>query len=123
MLFRSLIQQVRFHSAFVFAYSERKTTIAARKFQDDIPEDIKGERVKRLVELQREIGGARNREYHGRTLPVLVEREATRSPDKWMGKTDGNIAVIWDKSVEPLQPGMLTNRRITDSSVAALFAE
>jgi tRNA-2-methylthio-N6-dimethylallyladenosine synthase len=75
------------------------------------------------VELQREIGGARNREYVGQILSVLVEREATRSPGRWMGKTDGNIAVIWDKALEPLQPGRLTHRRITDSSVAALFAE
>ena len=118
-----LIKQTRFHSAFVFAYSERKNTIAARKFQDDIPEEVKGDRVKRLVELQREIGGARNREYVGQTLSILVEREATRSPDRWMGKTDGNVAVIWDKALEPLQPGMLTHRRITGSSVAALFAE
>lgn len=118
-----LVEQTRFHSAFVFAYSERKNTIAARKFQDDIPEEVKGDRVKRLVELQREIGGARNREYVGQTLSILVEREATRSSDRWMGKTDGNIAVIWDKALEPLQPGRLTHRRITDSSVAALFAE
>jgi tRNA-2-methylthio-N6-dimethylallyladenosine synthase len=118
-----LVEQIRFHSAFVFAYSERKNTIAARKFQDDIPEEVKGDRVKRLVELQREIGGARNREYVGQTLSILVEREATRSPDRWMGKTDGNIAVIWDKTLELLQPGRLTHRRITDSSVAALFAE
>ncbi|NOS78187.1 MAG: tRNA (N6-isopentenyl adenosine(37)-C2)-methylthiotransferase MiaB [Nitrospira sp.] len=118
-----LVEQTRFHSAFVFAYSERKNTIAARKFQDDIPEEVKGNRVKRLVELQREIGGARNREYVGQTLSILVEREATRSPDHWMGKTDGNVAVIWDKALEPLQPGRLTHRRITNSSVAALFAE
>ncbi len=118
-----LVEQVRFHSAFVFAYSERKNTIAARKYPDDISNEVKSLRVQRLVDLQREIGAALNRDYIGQRVPILVERDATRSPDQWMGKTDGNIAVIWNKGTEPLQPGMFTTRLITDATTAALFAE
>ncbi|MEC4889728.1 MAG: tRNA (N6-isopentenyl adenosine(37)-C2)-methylthiotransferase MiaB [Nitrospira sp.] len=118
-----LVEQVRFHSAFVFAYSERKNTIAARKYPDDISNDVKSLRVQRLVDLQREIGAALNRKYIGQRLSILVERDATRSPDQWMGKTDGNIAVIWNKGTEPLQPGLFTTRLITDATTAALFAE
>jgi len=118
-----LVEEVRFHSAFVFAYSERKNTIAARKYPDDIPNEIKSLRVQRLVDLQREIGAALNREYIGQRLSILVERDATRSPEQWMGKTDGNLAVIWNKGTEPLQPGLFTTRLITDATTAALFAE
>lgn len=118
-----LVEEVRFHSAFVFAYSERKNTIAARKYPDDISNDIKSLRVQRLVDLQREIGAALNRDYIGQRVPILVERDATRSPDQWMGKTDGNLAVIWNKGAEPLQPGLFTTRLITDATTAALFAE
>ncbi|MFO0706062.1 MAG: tRNA (N6-isopentenyl adenosine(37)-C2)-methylthiotransferase MiaB [Nitrospira sp.] len=117
-----LVEQVRFHSSYAFSYSERKNTIAARKYPDDVPEEVKGIRVKQLVDLQREIGAARNKEYHGAVLPVLVERDATRSAHQWMGRTDGNITVIWDKTAAPLEPGMMTTRRIIDSSAAALFA-
>ena len=118
-----LVEQVRFHSAYVFAYSERKNTIAARKYPDDVTEEVKSIRVQRLVDLQREIGAARNREYIGRKVSVLVERDATRSPEQWMGRTDGNITVIWDKGNEPLKPGMFTTRLIIGASTAALFGE
>ncbi|MGA6829162.1 tRNA (N6-isopentenyl adenosine(37)-C2)-methylthiotransferase MiaB [Nitrospira sp. NS4] len=118
-----LVEQVRFHSAYVFAYSERKNTIAARKYPDDVAEEVKSIRVQRLVDLQREIGAARNREYIGRNVSVLVERDATRSPEQWMGRTDGNITVIWDKGTDALQPGMFTTRLITGASTAALFGE
>lgn len=117
-----VVEQVRFHSAYAFSYSERKNTIAARKYPDDVPEEVKGARVKHLVDLLRTIGADRNREFVGRRLPVLVERDATRSPDQWMGRTDGNITVVWDKGGEPLEPGMITTRQIVDASAAALFA-
>ena len=77
---RQLIEDLRFHAAYIFKYSERKHTIAARKFPDDVSETVKTERVTRLFELQRRISLERNREYLGMTLPVLVDGDAKRSP-------------------------------------------
>ena len=81
-----LVEETRFHSAFIFKYSERKNTIAARKFSDDVSEPVKTERVTRLFDLQRGISYERNREYLKTTVPVLVEGDAKRSAAQGMGK-------------------------------------
>src|SRR3989442_9380687 len=75
-----LVQRVGYHSAYIFKYSERKNTIAARKFADDVPDAIKAERVSRLVELQRGISLKKNRALIGKTVEVLVGGEIGRTP-------------------------------------------
>jgi len=117
-----LLEEVRYHSAFIFLYSERTNTIAARRFPDNVPEKVKSQRVTALVELQRRISTERNREYLGATLPVLVEGDAKKSPLQAMGKTDGNITVIWNKADQPSQPGQLVVRSIYDASASTLYA-
>jgi len=117
-----LLEEVRYHSAFIFLYSERTNTIAARRFPDNVPEKVKSQRVTALVELQRRISTERNREYLGATLPVLVEGDAKKSPLQAMGKTDGNITVIWNKADQPYQPGQLVVRSIYDASASTLYA-
>ena len=74
-----VVDEVQYHSAYVFKYSERKNTIAARKFTDDVPETVKGEQVSRLVDLQRPITARLNRDLIGLTLPVMVEGDSKRS--------------------------------------------
>ncbi|HLZ35082.1 MAG TPA: tRNA (N6-isopentenyl adenosine(37)-C2)-methylthiotransferase MiaB, partial [Nitrospira sp.] len=118
-----LLEEVRYHSAFIFVYSERKHTIAARKFPDDVPQQVKSERVTALVDLQRRISTERNREYLGAILPVLVEGDAKKSRMQAMGKTDGNITVIWDKAVLPSQPGQTVSLSIYDASASTLYAK
>ena len=118
-----LVEQVRFDSAYVFKYSERKHTIAARKYADDIPDRVKGLRVARLVDTLRRITLERNRRYIGQAMEVLVERDATRSSNQSMGKTDGNITVVWDKSTGDFRPGSLATRHIVDASAATLYGE
>ncbi|HEU5092386.1 MAG TPA: tRNA (N6-isopentenyl adenosine(37)-C2)-methylthiotransferase MiaB, partial [Nitrospira sp.] len=93
-----MVEQAQFDSAYIFKYSERKHTIAARKYADDIPDQVKGMRVAQLVEMQRRITLERNRRYIGKDMDILVEGDATRSSTQAMGKTDGNITVVWNKS-------------------------
>jgi tRNA-2-methylthio-N6-dimethylallyladenosine synthase len=117
-----LLEEVRYHSAFIFLYSERMNTIAARKYTDDVPSGVKSRRVTSLVELQRRISTERNREYLGTTLAVLVEGDAKKSPLQAMGKTDGNITVIWQKSDLPFRPGQMVACSIYDASASTLYA-
>lgn len=118
-----VVKQVQFDSAYIFKYSERKHTIAARKYADDVPDRVKGLRVAHLVETTRRITAERNRRYIGRDLEILVEGDATRSPTQAMGKTDGNITVVWDKSTGDFTPGTLTARHIVDASAATLYGQ
>jgi tRNA-2-methylthio-N6-dimethylallyladenosine synthase len=118
-----MIEQIRFDSAYTFKYSERKNTIAARKYLDDVPDRVKGARVSTLVELQRSITLERNRRYIGKAVAVLTEGEATRSSTQGMGKTDGNITVVWDRGGTALVPGALVTKQIFDASAATLYGE
>ena len=117
-----LLEDVRYHAAYIFLYSERKNTIAARKFPDDIPSHVKSERVTALVELQRKISTERNREYLGTTVRVLVEGHAKKSQEQAMGKTDGNITVVWDKAAAPCVPGQIIALSVCDASSTTLYA-
>ena len=116
-----LIEEVEFQSAFVFKYSERKNTIASREFPDDIPEQVKSDRVTRLVERQRAISARINRRLVGQTVEVLVEGDAKKSSDQWMGHTERNVTVVWGKSLLEIQPGDLVAVKIYDASASTLF--
>jgi tRNA-2-methylthio-N6-dimethylallyladenosine synthase len=118
-----LMERVRFDSAYIFKYSERKNTIAARKYPDDVPDHVKGARVSQLVEIQRRITLERNRQYIGKDVEILIERDATRSSTQGMGKTDGNITVVWDKGTDLFEPGTLVTKRIFEASAATLYGE
>jgi len=116
-----MVEQVRFDSAYIFKYSERKHTIAARKYPDDVPDRIKGARVSKLVDFQRHYTLERNREFLGKDMAVLVERVATKSAAQAMGKTDGNVTVVWDRGTTLFEPGTLVVKRIVDASAATLY--
>ncbi|MDH4153280.1 MAG: tRNA (N6-isopentenyl adenosine(37)-C2)-methylthiotransferase MiaB [Nitrospira sp.] len=116
-----LVEQAQLDSAYIFKYSERKNTIAARKYVDDVPDQVKGLRVSRLVEIQRAITADRNRRYIGKDVEILVEGDATRSSTQGMGKTDGNITVVWDKITGHAEPGTLVTKHIVDASAATLY--
>ena len=92
----SVVEAVRFDSAFTFKYSPRPGTKAA-EYSDQIPADVQQERLERLLVLQKEIVLQRNQRYVGRVLEVLVEKESKKSAAQWAGRTDGNKWVIFDK--------------------------
>ncbi len=118
-----IVEEAQLDSAYTFKYSERKHTIAARKYADDVPDQVKGQRVLKLVEIQRAITAERNRYYIGKNVEILVEGDATRSPTQGMGKTDGNITVVWEKGIGDFRPGTLITKQIFDASAATLYGE
>lgn len=90
-----VVAQVEFDSAFIFKYSERKGTIAARKYPDDVPETVKTERIVRLNELQKEISLKKNSAHIGQEHAVLIESMTTKkSQTDVQGRNDGNKLVI-----------------------------
>jgi tRNA-2-methylthio-N6-dimethylallyladenosine synthase len=117
-----LVRQVEYHSAYIFKYSERKNTIAARKFADDVPDAVKTERVSRLVELQRGISLKKNRALIGQVVEVLVEGDGKRA-DQWRGRTDANLVTVFPKTGDGIKPGSLVPVRITDATITTLYAQ
>lgn len=96
-----VVEQARFDSAFTFKYSQRKHTIAERKYADEVPEEVKVARLIRLNELQREISLAQNAREVGRVHTVLVEEVSKKRPDEWLGRTDQNKGVVFAGRVKP----------------------
>ncbi len=116
-----LVQDIGFQTAYVFKYSERKNTIARRKFPDDVSDAVKSERVTRLVELQRTISARKNQQLIGTEVEVLVEGNAKKSAQQWMGHTERNVTVVWEKVAAPLTPGDLVAIKVEDASASTLF--
>ena len=117
----SLVKEVRFDSAFMFKYSERPGTYAAKHLPDNVPEEVKIARLNQLIALQTEISAEVNKEDEGKTFEVLLERFGKRSHNQLMGRTQQNKAVIIDRGQHHI--GERVNVRIIGSSSATLLGE
>ncbi len=115
------VQEVGYHQVFVFVYSERKNTIAGRKYPDDVPDAIKSDRATRLVERQKLIALRKNQDLIGSAVEVLVEGDAKKASTQWMGHTDANVTVVWEKQGAHARLGDLVPIHITNASVTTLF--
>ena len=117
----SLVREVGFDSAFMFKYSERPGTYAAKHLPDNVPEETKIARLNELIQLQTEVSAAQNRKDEGKTFQVLVEGYSKRSHDQLCGRTGQNKMVVFDKGNHHV--GDLVSVRVTHSTSATLFGE
>ena len=118
----SLMREVGFDSSFLFKYSERPGTHAARHLPDNISEEVKIERLQRMIELQNELSLESNRRDVGKTFEVLVEGFSRRSREQLCGRTQQNKMTVFPR-VEGIKAGDLVTVRITDASSATLLGE
>ena len=117
----SLMREAAFDSAFMFKYSERPGTFASKHLPDNVPEDVKVERLNRMIELQNELSLESNRRDIGREFEVLVEGTSKRSADELFGRTSQNKVVVFPKG--SFKPGDFVRVRVTDASSATLKGE
>lgn len=93
----SLMREVGFDASFMFKYSERPGTFASREMKDNVPEDVKIERLNRMIALQNELSLASNKRDVGKTFEVLVEGVSKRSTKQMVGRTQQNKTVVFDR--------------------------
>ena len=117
----SLVRECQFDSAFMFKYSERPGTYAAKHLPDNISEEEKVRRLNELIKLQTEISAAQNKKDEGKEFDVLIERFSKRSCEQLMGRTEQNKAVIIPRGKHHI--GQTVRVRITGSSSATLIGE
>ena len=117
----SLMRECGYDSAFMFKYSERPGTYAARHLADDVPEEVKVRRLEELIALQNELSAESNRRCIGHTYEVLIEGTSKRSREQLFGRTEQNKVVVFDRGT--LRPGQYATVRITDASSATLKGE
>ena len=117
----SLMREVGYDSAFMFKYSERPGTYAARHFEDDVPEEEKIRRLNEIISLQNELSLQSNQRDLGKTFEVLVEGYSKRSREQMCGRSQQNKMIVFPKG--NAKPGDLVMVRITEVSSATLLGE
>lgn len=117
----SLMREVGYDSAFMFKYSERPGTFAAKHYEDDVPEEEKIRRLNEIIALQNELSLASNRRDIGKTFEVLVEGYSKRSREQMCGRSQQNKMIVFPKG--NAKPGDLVMVRITEASSATLIGE
>ena len=117
----SLMREVGYDSAFMFKYSERPGTFAARHYSDDVPEEEKIRRLNEIIALQNELSLESNRRDIGKTFEVLVEGYSKRSREQMCGRSQQNKMIVFPKG--NAKPGDLVMVKVTDASSATLLGE
>ena len=116
-----LMREVKFDFAYMFKYSERPKTLAERNYKDDVPEQVKSERLKSIIDMQLEHSLLRHKEMVGKTFKVLVEGVSKRDENKLYGRNSQNAVVIFEKN--GLKKGEYADVMIEDCTSATLFGK
>ncbi|MFK7048904.1 tRNA (N6-isopentenyl adenosine(37)-C2)-methylthiotransferase MiaB [Flavobacterium columnare] len=117
----SLMEHCKYDFGFMFAYSERPGTLAARKMEDDVPEEVKKRRLNEIIDLQQKLGLQRTQRFIGQTVEVLVEKDSKRSNQHWSGRNSQNTVVVFPKEI--YKPGDFVLVKVTDCTAATLIGE
>jgi len=115
----SLMEWVEYDLSFMFKYSERPETFAAKKLQDDVPEKIKTRRLNEIIELQMKLSLAGKKKDIGHTFEVLVEGTSKKSEEQLFGRTTHNKVVVFPRG--SVNPGDYVHVKITECTSATLI--
>ncbi len=116
-----LMREVGFDSSFMFKYSERPGTLAARTMPDNIPDEVKIERLNRMIDLQNKLSAESNRRDIGKEFEVLVEGVSKRSTEQFVGRTSQNKTCVLPRG--GYRVGDLVNVRVKDATSATLICD
>ncbi len=121
----SILGEVEYDMAFMFKYSERPKTLAARKYPDDVPEEVKGRRLAEIIETQKLSSARRMASYVGQEHEVLIEGVSKRSTENMYGRNSQNSIVIVARDFDgvELMPGTFVRARILSSTAGSLQGE
>ena len=117
----SLFEEVGFDAAFMFQYSERPGTLAAKKYPDDVPPQVKTRRLEEIIAVQNRLSLESNRRDLGKTFRVLVEGPSKRNPAELCGRNSQNKMCVWPDTVH--RAGDFVDVKIKDCSQATLLGE
>ena len=117
----SLMREVEYDLAYMFAYSERERTLAYRKFEDDVPQEVKKRRLSEIISQQMSIQHRRNQDEIGQRHVVLVEGTSKRSEQQMSGRTDTNKIAVFDRN--DFEKGDYVEVEITGATSATLIAK
>jgi tRNA-2-methylthio-N6-dimethylallyladenosine synthase len=117
----NLMREVRFDYAYMFAYSERPGTLAARRFEDDVPEEVKKRRLEEIIAIQNESSRTSYEGDLGKVFNVLIEGDSRRSANDWSGRNSQNKVLVFPKGDYPLKKGDYVMVRVERATQATLI--
>ena len=101
----SIMQAAQYDYSYMYFYSERPGTLAAKRYEDDIPEEIKKRRLQEIVDVQWTLSNESNKRDVGKSFEVLIEGDSKKSDAEWMGRTSQNKVVVFPKLNHPIKKG------------------
>lgn len=117
----SVMEFARYDMSYMFFYSERPGTLAARRYTDDVPEDVKKRRLQEIVQLQNRLSLESNTKDVGKTFKVLIEGNSKKSESDWMGRNSQNKVIVFPKENYPLKKGEYVTVRVEECTQATLL--
>lgn len=117
----SLLGYVKYDFGYMYKYSERPGTMAARKLEDDVPEETKSRRLTEIVALQQKHSAIRTAQSLGKTVTVLIEKESKKDKGEWSGRTQHNTVAVFPKG--NYKPGDFVLVKINECTTATLIGE
>lgn len=119
----SIIAFSRYDMSYMFFYSERPGTLAARRYKDDVPEDVKKRRLQEIVDLQNRLSLQSNQQDVGKTFKVLIEGESKKSTEDWMGRNSQNKVIVFAKGAHHYRKGDYAYVTVNSCTKATLLGE
>jgi tRNA-2-methylthio-N6-dimethylallyladenosine synthase len=117
----SIMEYSRYDLSYMFFYSERPGTLAARRYKDDIPEEVKKRRLHEIVTLQNRLSLESNQRDVGKTFTVLIEGDSKKSELHWMGRNSQNKVIVFPKEGHLLKKGDYVTVKVSHCTKATLM--
>lgn len=118
----SMIEFANYSMSYMFAYSERPGTMAARKYADDIPDEVKKRRLNEIIRLQNQVSFRHNKNDIGKTFEVLIEGDSKKSDSEFKGRNSQNKMIVFPKK-PGLKPGDYVQVKVHEATSATLIGE
>lgn len=119
----SIMQHSGYDMSYMFFYSERPGTLAARRYKDDVTLDVKKRRLQEIVDLQGKLSLESNKKDIGKQFKVLIEGESKKSSDDWMGRNSQNKVIVFPKNGKELRKGDYVWVKVNDCTQATLLGQ
>ena len=119
----SIMEYSKYDMSYMFFYSERPGTLAERRYQDDVPDEIKKRRLQEIVEVQNRLSLESNKKDIGKIFKVLIEGDSKRSDKDWMGRNTQNKVIVFAKGNFNLKKGDYAEVKVNDCTQATLLGQ
>jgi tRNA-2-methylthio-N6-dimethylallyladenosine synthase len=119
----SIMQLAKFDHGYMYFYSERPGTLAAKRYKDDVPEEVKKRRLAEIVAVQNKLSLESNQRDLNKTFQVLIEGESKKSDKDWMGRTTHNKVIVFPKGNSNYKKGDYVDVTVRECTKATLLGE